>query len=171
MNLFKLSQNNRKLKNVSLLSFDEIEQTISNWNLPEIPYKEIYNFPSAFSLKTKPFIKTVEETISINDDFVEIKLLENELENIRNSGYKYLHLGLVQICLQPLNRQGLDTSVLAAVRDARQLKFYESLLGIVETSLCSGAVYFTCIPDFTVSITDINLADVLTLNISSVILI
>ena len=57
--------------------------------------------------------------------------------------------------------------MLAAVRDARQLKFYESLLGIVETSLCSGAVYFTCIPDFTVSITDVNLIDVLTLNIQT----
>ena len=86
MNLFKLSQNNRKLKNISLLSFDEIEQTVSNWNLPEIPYKEIYNFPSTFSLKTKPYIKTVEETITINEDFAEIKLLENEIDKIKDSG-------------------------------------------------------------------------------------
>ena len=39
------------------------------------------------------------------------------------------------------------------------------MLGIVKTNLCSKIVYFTCIPNFTVSITHINLVDVLTLNI------
>ena len=62
---------------------------------------------------------------------------------------------------------GLDTSLLVCLRDARHIQFSDSLLGMIESSLCHGPVYFNCYPNFTVSLTDKNILDVLTLNIQT----
>ncbi|GAV67499.1 LOW QUALITY PROTEIN: MP domain-containing protein, partial [Cephalotus follicularis] len=70
---------------------------------------------------------------------------------------------LVQVTIKPLNRQGLNTSVLASLRDARHLNFDDSLIAI-ETSLCNGPVYFDGYPDLTISLTD-NILETLKINI------
>ena len=79
--------------------------------------------------------------------------------------YKYLHLGLVQAAVKPLTREGLNTSVLFCLRDKRQLRYKDSLLGTIETSLSNGPVYFDCYPNFTVSLSDQNILDTLTLDV------
>lgn len=51
------------------------------------------------------------------------------------------------------------------VRDQRHHRLEDFLLGIVEYSLCEGPIYFSCFPNFSVSLSDPNIMDTLTLNI------
>ncbi|PIN20109.1 hypothetical protein CDL12_07206 [Handroanthus impetiginosus] len=74
---------------------------------------------------------------------------------------------MIQIGLKPLTRPGLNTSALILVRDKRHNQFEDSLLGIVEPTLCDGPVYFKCFPNFTVSLTDPNIMQSLILNIKT----
>ena len=60
---------------------------------------------------------------------------------------------------------GIDAIVLMCLRDIRQNKFEDSLIGTVETSLGQGPVYFNCYLNKTVSLMDINILDSLFLNI------
>ncbi|KAK2991115.1 hypothetical protein RJ640_029398, partial [Escallonia rubra] len=66
------------------------------------------------------------------------------------------------IGITSLTKEGLDTHVWAALRDDRHLSFDDSLLGMVETSLCNGPMYFNCYPNFSVSLSDPHIMDVLT---------
>ena len=47
------------------------------------------------------------------------------------------------------------------------LRFNDSLLGMMETSLHNGPIYFNCYPNFALSLSDINIMDALTLNIKT----
>lgn len=49
-------------------------------------------------------------------------------------------------------------------------RFNDSLLGIVECSLCDGPIYFSCFPNFTMSLNDPTLMHVLCLDIKSKVL-
>ncbi|GAV61570.1 LOW QUALITY PROTEIN: MP domain-containing protein, partial [Cephalotus follicularis] len=79
--------------------------------------------------------------------------------------FKYIHFVLVQVTIKPLTRQGLNTSILACLRDDRHLNFDDSLIGAIETSLCNGPVYFDGYPDLTISLTDKNILETLKINI------
>ncbi|KAG5600213.1 hypothetical protein H5410_031583 [Solanum commersonii] len=68
---------------------------------------------------------------------------------------------------KPLSREGLDISVLICLRVSRFLDFNDSLLGIVETNLRSGPIYFDRFPNFTVSLKDIDILDSFTLNVKT----
>ncbi|GAV75354.1 MP domain-containing protein, partial [Cephalotus follicularis] len=72
---------------------------------------------------------------------------------------------LVQVTIKTLTRQGLSTSVLACLRDARHLNFDYSLIGAIETSLCNGLVYFHGYLDLTISLIDKNILETLKINI------
>ncbi|KAG5577336.1 hypothetical protein H5410_057470, partial [Solanum commersonii] len=109
----------------------------------------------------------IEQTIPLESDHVDIKLLNPKALEKYNRKYNYLHFGLVQIAAKPLSREGLDTSLLLYRMDSRFLNFNDSLLGMVETSLFSGLIYFDCFPNFTVSLKDINILVSLTLNVKT----
>ncbi|GKB73513.1 enzymatic polyprotein [Tanacetum coccineum] len=53
------------------------------------------------------------------------------------------------------------------LRDARLLKFDQSLLALAESNICNGPIYFNCYPDFTIALNDPNILDVLTLDIKT----
>ncbi|KAL3525091.1 hypothetical protein ACH5RR_013463 [Cinchona calisaya] len=72
-------------------------------------------------------------------------------------------------CSKTPDKGRLDTSLLLCLRDGRFINFSGSLLGMVETSLCGGPVYFDCFPNFTVCLKDKNILDTLTLNIKTAI--
>ncbi|EYU18271.1 hypothetical protein MIMGU_mgv1a021967mg [Erythranthe guttata] len=74
---------------------------------------------------------------------------------------------MIQVGLKPATRLGLNTSAVICVRDKRHNKFHDSLLGIVESSLCDGPIYFSCFPNFTLSLTDPTLMHALCLDIKS----
>ena len=111
-------------------------------------------------------IKTVEKTIPISETYETISLINDDVKRYKDQ-YNFLHLGCVQIGFKPLTREGLNTSMCVALCDNRHNKFTDALLGLVETSLCKGPVYFNCYPNFEVSLTDKNISDVLTLFIQT----
>ena len=60
---------------------------------------------------------------------------------------------------------GIYDIVLMCLRDIKHNKFKDSLIGIVETSLGQGPIYFNCYPNKTVSLMDRNILNFLFLNI------
>ncbi|KAF2286755.1 hypothetical protein GH714_027433 [Hevea brasiliensis] len=74
---------------------------------------------------------------------------------------------MIQVALKPATRLGLSTSALVCVRDKRHKDFNDSLLGIIESSLCDGPIYFSCYPNFTISIKDPNIMQALSLDIQT----
>ena len=71
------------------------------------------------------------------------------------------------MAIKPLTREALNTSILLCLRDDRHLRFNDSLLGMMETSLHNGPLYFNCYPNFALSLSDRNIMDALTLNIKT----
>ncbi|KAM3198755.1 hypothetical protein P3L10_034506 [Capsicum annuum] len=143
-----------------------IENDLQNWSIPEESFNTIYQI-GKFSFLKKHNIKTSESTVAINNS-LEIIQLFNELDiNRFKNQFNYLHVGLVQVAIKPLFRQGLDIPVCAILRDARLLNFDDSLLGVIQSNLSDGPVYFNCYPNFSVDINDPNIMDVLTLNVKT----
>ena len=111
-------------------------------------------------------IKTVENNISLGQDTgEEFHLLFKDSIYEHSRKYRYLHIGCVQVVINPLIDMGIDAAVLMCLRDIRHNKFEDSLIGTVETSLGQGLVYFNCYPNKTVSLMDRNILDSLFLNI------
>ncbi|WMV41655.1 hypothetical protein MTR67_035040 [Solanum verrucosum] len=72
---------------------------------------------------------------------------------------------MVQIAFKPLTLKGLPETFLAALRDARNLNFRQSLMGSIESTVAYGPDYFNTQPNLQLSLTDSNILDVLTLNV------
>lgn len=81
--------------------------------------------------------------------------------------HKFLHIRLVQIAFRPLTLEGLPESFLAALRDGRNINWKQSLMGIIQSSLAHGPVYFDVYPNLCLSLSDINILDALTLNVKT----
>ncbi|KAG4921784.1 hypothetical protein JHK82_050728 [Glycine max] len=60
---------------------------------------------------------------------------------------------------------GINATILMCLRDIRHNKFKDSLIGMVETNLGQGPVYFNCYPNKIMSLMDRNILDSLFLNI------
>ncbi|KAK4708643.1 hypothetical protein R3W88_029568 [Solanum pinnatisectum] len=72
---------------------------------------------------------------------------------------------MIQIAFKPLTLKGLPKTFLAALRDARNLNFKQSLMGSIESTVAYGPVYFNTQPNLQLSLTDANILDALTLNL------
>ncbi|KAL5191758.1 polyprotein [Glycine soja] len=141
--------------------FEDINQNMDDWNIPEIPQDQLY-VPETIKDKHNfdYIIKTVENNIPLGQDIgEEFYLLSKNSIYEHSRKYKYLHIGC------PLIDMGIDAAVLMCLRDIRHNKFEDSLIGTVETSLGQGPVYFNCYPNKTVSLMDRNILDSLFLNI------
>ncbi|KAJ0433288.1 putative viral movement protein [Helianthus annuus] len=141
---------------------------LNKWTTPHINPKVIYQIGSFDSfLKTKQVVKTTEESVSISNEEMIIKLL-NLSDLVRyKQDYNFIHIGLVQVAFKPLTLQGLPESFIAVLRDARNLNWKQSLMGIIETSLAHGPVYFDVYPDLHLSLSDHNVDDALTLYVKT----
>ena len=135
------------LKNKEDIEFSNIESQLVNWNIPKVSPDKIYE-TGMFKVFSAMSVKTIEQTIPIGSSFDSIQLLTEPEINRYKDKYKYLHIGLVQVALKPLTAEGLNTSLLIALRDCRHNKFSDSLLGIIQSSLCNDPVYFDCHPFF-----------------------
>ncbi|GAV85740.1 MP domain-containing protein, partial [Cephalotus follicularis] len=136
-----------------------------NWKPGKISNKQInkYNPLNPFNFTER--IQTTEQTIKITKTQQNIQLLDEKTIKELAKNFKYIHFSLVQVTLKPLTRQGLNTSILACVRDARHLNFDDSLIRAMETSLCNGLVYFDGYPDITISLTNKKILETLKINI------
>ena len=144
----------------------KIENDLQNWSIPEEPFKKIYQLGN-FSFLTRCNIKTCESTIAINNSSEIVRLLKDKDLDRYKSSFNYLHIGLVQVAVKPLFRRGLDIPVCVLLRDDRFLNFDDSLLGLLQSNLTDGPVYFNYYPNFSVDINDPNVTDTLTLNVKT----
>ncbi|KAG5630654.1 hypothetical protein H5410_002371 [Solanum commersonii] len=74
---------------------------------------------------------------------------------------------MVQIAFKPLTLKGLPETFLAALRDAQNLNFRQSLMGSIESTVAYGPVYFNTQPKLQLSLVDSNILDALTLNVKT----
>ncbi|KAH1198389.1 polyprotein [Glycine max] len=147
--------------------FEDINQNMDDWNILEIPQDTLY-VPETIKDKHNfdYIIKTVENNIPLGLDIgEEFHLLSKNSIYEHSHKYKYLHIGCVQVAIKPLIDMGIDATVLMCLRDIRHNKFEDSLIGMVETSLGQGPIYFNYYPNKTVSLMDRNILDSLFLNI------
>ena len=128
---------------------------LGDWNIPKVPtnqtYKSSWSLKKAF--KTDYHVKTIEQVYGINKEYKICYLFSpSTLTTHQKEGHNFLHIGLVQVGVKPLIREGLNCSILMAIRDTRHIRFEGSLLGTIQTSLSSGPINFDYFPNFTVSL-------------------
>ena len=118
-------------ENDSSFNFDK--WNIPKRNIPKLSPKDIYTtswLKSSFKLEYS--IKTVEQTFAIYGNNSTFQLFNKKFVNDSLAkGYKFLHVGSVQVAVKPLTRLGINASVLLCLRDARFLNFRISILGMI----------------------------------------
>ena len=148
----------------------DLDLNLGDWNIPKILANKIYK--SSWSLK-KAFksdyhVKTIGQVYEINKEYETCYLFSpSTLTAHQKEGHNFLHIGLVQVGVKPLIREGLNCSILMALRDTRYIRIDDSLLGTIQTSLSSGLVHFNCYPNFIVSLHDPHIRKAFTLNIKT----
>ena len=79
---------------------------------------------------------------------------KKEMKEFRNKGYKFIHLGLIQVGIKPLTRRGINAAVLLRLFDGRFTDYKQGMLGMVKASLSKGPIHFNCNPNLTISLDD-----------------
>ena len=157
------NDDNNQIKNEELMEYPMNVEKLNKWIIPSVHPKQIYKF-GIFDISARFAVKTIEQTVQISGDNQTIKLLsKKDLQPFK--GYNFIHIGLIQIAFKPLTLLGLNSSIMAYVRDSRCNNFKQSLAAVIETSLCHGPVYFDVSPNLSLSLTDKHLYDALQLNI------
>jgi hypothetical protein len=163
-----MSDNTVNKEEVSLTNVSP-ENNWQDWKLPLVPQNKIYK-KSTFSNITflsNYTIKTVERTYSLKQSFETIQLLSRQEIDKNKDNFSFIHIGLVQVAVKPLTRQGLNTSVFLGLRDGRFKIYQDALLGMVESSLYNGPIYFDCYPNFAISLKDKTVLQALELDIET----
>ena len=169
MNYRNILNKNSNIKNIKNEEYD-IPQNLdllNRWTIPKVEPRLIYQLGTFEKLGLKQVVKTTEESISLDNDEMIIRLLsEKDISHYRQT-HKFLHIGLVQIAFKPLTLEGLPESFIATLRDGRNLNWKQSLMGIIQFSLAHEPVYFNVYPNLQLSLFDINILDALTLNVKT----
>jgi hypothetical protein len=89
------------------------ELNLQEWKLSSVPTKNIYKQStfSNLSFLLDYTIKTVERTVFLNKEYETIKLFSKDSIEKHKEKYSFIHIGLVQVAVKPLTRQGLNNSV------------------------------------------------------------
>uniref|UniRef100_A0A6N2LKD6 Reverse transcriptase domain-containing protein n=1 Tax=Salix viminalis TaxID=40686 RepID=A0A6N2LKD6_SALVM len=162
------SSESRRIIQSEEITFEDFTKHLDNWNIPSISQSQIYKKSKYDIFKTDFTIKTEERDIQLTKPFETIQLLtQKSLQKHLDRNYKYIHIGCVQVGIKPLTKEGLNTSVLAVLRDARFINFEDSLLSSIESSLCNGPLSFDCYPNLTVSLKDKNILKSMQLQIKT----
>ncbi|KAH9792313.1 hypothetical protein KPL71_004068 [Citrus sinensis] len=147
---------------------ENFDKAIDCWELPKISKEQIYKTKKFDFLKSDYVIKTEERDITLSSPFETIHLFsEKSLKKLKEKNFNYIHIGLIQIGIKPLTKEGLDTSILAVLRDGRFISFDDSLLSSIESSLCKGPISFDCYPNITLSLKDKNILKSMILQIKT----
>jgi hypothetical protein len=163
-----MSDNTVNKEEVSLTNVS-LENNWQNWKLSLVPQNKIYKKTtfSKLSFLSDYTIKTVERTFSLKQSFETIQLLSCQEIDKNIDNFSFIYIGLVQVAVKPLTRQGLNTSVFLGLRDGRFKIYQDALLGMVESSLYKGPIYFDCYPNFAVSLKDRTVLKTLELDIET----
>lgn len=123
------------------ISIDTLEQYIKTRNIPKKDIKEIYQIGS-FKFRQNYLIEILGNTHSIGSETETIELLNfKDLEYLQKR-YKIFHVGAVQVATKLLTKLGLDKPICVCLRNARHNNFQDSLLGVMESNMTHGLVYF-----------------------------
>ncbi|KAH9687836.1 hypothetical protein KPL70_014917 [Citrus sinensis] len=147
---------------------ENFDKAIDCWELPKISKEKIYKTKKLDFLKNDYIIKTEERDITLSNPFETIHLFsEHSLKKLKEKNFNYVHIGLIQVGIKPLTKEGLDTSILDVLRDGRFISFDDSLLSSIESSLCKGPISFDCYPNITISLKDKNILKSMILQIKT----
>ena len=89
------------------------------------------------------------------------------MKEFKNKGFRFIHLGLIQVGIKPLTRRGINASVLLRLLDARFTNHDQALLGMVEANVSQELIHFNVNPDLTLSLDDGAPEKALTLKINT----
>jgi hypothetical protein len=162
---FSFDKSSVSVKNEEIVEYSEAQQ-LNQWTIPEVQPTKIYRL-GMFDFISKNAIKTSEQTVCLDTNDKTIKLLSIKDVQRYKQKYQYMHIGLIQVAFKPLTLPGLNSSILADLRDARCNDWKSSLMGIVQTSLCHGPVYFNVYPNLALSLKDRNLFEAVNLHIQT----
>ena len=165
----KIPQEDRVI-NSEDYQLSDVDLKLGDWNISKMPTSELYKSSWSFKkvFKTDYHVKTIEQVYGINKEYETCYLLSPAtIKAHKKQGHNFLHIGLVQVGVKPLIRKGLNSSILMALRDTRHIRFNDSLLGTIETSLSGEPVHFNCFPDFPIHLHDPHVLKALTLNIKT----
>ncbi|WMV45560.1 hypothetical protein MTR67_038945, partial [Solanum verrucosum] len=138
---------------------------LNKWTIPKNNIKTIYDYGWFDKISNKQLIKTTKQSLALNSSKQTIRLLNKRDIDLYKLQYNFLHIGMIQIAFNPFTLKGLPETFLAALRDARNLNFRQSLMGSIESTVAYGLVYFNTQPNLQLSLTDANILDALTLNV------
>ena len=89
----------------------DLDQKLGDWNIPKVPTNQVYrssSWQSKISFRTDYHVRTIEQVYSINKEYETCYLLSPAaMMAHRKDGQKFLHIGLVQVGVKPLIREGL----------------------------------------------------------------
>ena len=154
----------RNLVSNDEVTIEDFNKCIYNFKLTEIDNDYVYKTSRLNLFKSNYVIRTKERDVQLDKAKYKIKLLSSSSINKHKAkGFRYIHIGLVQVGIKSLNREGLNTYILAALRHKRFWKFEDFLLGTIESNLCKDPISFDCYPNFIVSLNDTNLLQSLVL--------
>jgi hypothetical protein len=136
------------------LEIHEVENKLINWNMPEVKLNQIYKI-STFDFKSQKIIHTLEQAKNVKNKQETFTLLDKKLlDKHYKDGFRYIHLGLVQVAVKPLHKLGLNSPILLILRDSRIKDFQDSTIAMLDSNLNDGPVYFNCYPNYSMSLGD-----------------
>jgi hypothetical protein len=93
--------------------------------------------------------------------------MSKSLQKHQDQNSKYIHVGFIQVGIKPLTKEGLNTFILVVLKDARFQNFQDSLFSSIESSLCTGPIFFYCYPNLTIPLKDRNILQSMILQIKT----
>jgi hypothetical protein len=76
------------------------------------------------------------------------------MKEFKNKGFRFIHLGLIQVGIKPFTRRGINASVLLRLLDVRFTNENQARLGMVEANVSHGPISFNVNPNLTLSLDD-----------------
>ena len=150
----------KKFMDLASMVITEEETTAEAvWKLPKISEKAVYNYNNLFGLRSSSFFFNSRHVTSIahsNDGkFFNVSSLWHALKpQAIQKGYKFVHLGLIQVGINPMFRKGLPITCIAFLLDTRFKSFDYQYLGGLEGKLCDGPMYLQIRPNYNLSLDD-----------------
>ena len=141
-------------KSIAKYETNWTDKDLSAWQLPNVAKHSIYKRNGVLNFKTLLGQITKEIDVEFQDDntFSTNLFNKNSLKHYYKLGYNNMHIGSVQIGIKPLSKVGLNNSMLVCLRDGRITDYKESIIGLAESSLTYGPIYFQCYPNFQISL-------------------
>ena len=114
----KAIKDSKQISTSQETTIDDFQGSIDIWEIPRVHKHQIYQISKMNFLRTNFSIKTEERDIQLTKPFETIHLFsESALQRHREKNFKYIHIGFVQVGIKPLSKEGLNTSILAILRD------------------------------------------------------